>query len=67
MIVKPLYVLHCSFQITKEGHKHVGLAICEDADTPITFIFPSGMPYNGEIWDYKLNHYAPWARLEVVP
>lgn len=61
-----LYAIACSFQTTKNAKPVNGLAICTDPDTPMTFIFPDGKPYNSdEIWSYKLHHFTPWAKIEI--
>lgn len=62
-----LFVIQCSFQTKKDGTPIHGLAICSDADTPITFIYPNGKPLIlAEIWKYNLKHHLPWAKFEGV-
>lgn len=60
-----LYAIKCRFKATENSEPVDGLAICSDPDTPVTFIFPDGMPYTGkEIWNYRLSYHDPWAKLD---
>lgn len=59
-----LYAIPCRFKTTKDSAPVEGIAICSDADTPVTFVYPDGKPYTGkEIWDYRLQHHMPWAEV----
>ena len=61
----PLSVIACSFKTEQHGPVHHGLAVCSDPDTPVTFIYPDGKPFLGEIiWNFKLQHYMPWATFD---
>lgn len=61
-----LFSIACSFQ-THEGTEPIhGIAICTDPNTPVTFIYPNGKPYDDHgagIWNYKLKHYEPWTKI----
>ena len=59
-----LFAIRCRFKPTESSKYVEGLAICSDADTPVTFIHPDGKPLIcDEIWDYKLHHTSPWAQI----
>lgn len=59
-----LYAIQCRFQVSEDSAKVDGIALCSDADTPVTFIYPDGKPYIGEdIWDYRLKHTYPWMKV----
>lgn len=59
-----LFAIRCRFKPTKDSEYIEGMAICSDADTPVTFIHPDGLPLiSDEIWDYKLEHGSPWAQI----
>ena len=61
-----LFAIKCAFKPTQSSPAIIGLAICSDADTPVTFIHPDGTPYlEKEIWTYDLMHFSPWAKLEL--
>ena len=61
-----LYAIACNFKPEQNGPWVQGMAICLDPDTPVTFICPNGKPYSSnEMWNYKLLHYKPWAKIEM--
>lgn len=65
--VTPLYAIPCTWS-PEQGTIVHGLAICQDPDTVATFLYPSGEAYTGaQVWNYKLHHMLPWARLECRP
>lgn len=62
-MLSTLCVIQCMFQVSKDSEQIEGLAICSDADTPVTFVYPDGTIYTGEdIWIYTLHHYSPWMK-----
>lgn len=59
-----MYAIACWFQVAQNSEMLHGFAICSDADTPITFIYPNGEPYTGkDIWNYSLRHFEPWGKI----
>lgn len=60
-----LYFIPCRWQAEQYSPVVHGFAVCSDADTPITFLYPDGLPCISDlIWSYSLQHYSPWAKLE---
>lgn len=65
--LKHLYFISCTFKPSKDSETIYGFAICSSPDDVVTFIYPDGTPYTAsDIWDFKLQHYSPWAQLELI-